>query len=90
MKKLFKENGIPFKAIELDNMDGGAELQDALIDKTNQRTVPNVFIGREHIGGSDDTLKLHKSGDLMRKLAKLRATSESKKNSEQDTDRQEL
>lgn len=34
--------------------DDGAELQDALEEMTHQRTVPNVFIDKEHIGGNSD------------------------------------
>lgn len=31
----------------------GKELQAALVEWTGQRTVPNVFIGGNHIGGCD-------------------------------------
>lgn len=31
----------------------GDEMQAALLEWTGQRTVPNVFIGGKHIGGSD-------------------------------------
>ena len=33
-------------------------MQAALLEKTGQRTVPNVFINGKHIGGHDDTMKL--------------------------------
>ena len=32
---------------------------------TGQRTVPNIFIRGKHIGGADDTIKLHDEGKLM-------------------------
>ena len=35
-------------------LDDGAALQDALEDLTGQRTVPNIFIKRAHIGGNSD------------------------------------
>ena len=44
--------------------EGGA-IQAALADKTGQRTVPNVFIGGNHVGGCDDTLKMHADNKLL-------------------------
>lgn len=35
---------------------------------TNQRTVPNVFIGGKHVGGNDATQALHREGKLMAML----------------------
>jgi glutaredoxin 3 len=34
--------------------DDGAAIQDALQEITNQRSVPNIFIGKKHIGGNSD------------------------------------
>ena len=65
-----------FKVVELNEVAEGAAMQEALYEKTGQRTVPNVFIGGEHIGGSDDTLKLHDAGKLMPRISK--AVSEKK------------
>lgn len=58
-----------YTAIELDLMDGGADLQDSLLSVTGQRTVPNVFIGGKHLGGCDDTFKAFESGELAKMLA---------------------
>lgn len=35
-------------------VDDGAAIQDALQEITNQRSVPNIFIGQKHIGGNSD------------------------------------
>lgn len=43
----------------------GAEIQALLLDLTKQRTVPNVFIKGQHIGGADATLALHASNKLV-------------------------
>ena len=48
--------------------DDGAQVQAALAEKSGQRTVPNVFINGEHIGGCDDTLKLHAEDQLLKKI----------------------
>lgn len=36
--------------------DDGSKIQAALLEWTKQRTVPNVFIGGEHIGGCDGNI----------------------------------
>lgn len=61
---MFDSLQIKYHAIELDQMDNGAEIQSKLKDMTGQKTVPNVFIKQKHIGGCDDTLKLHRDGKL--------------------------
>lgn len=57
----------PVRVVELDQLPGGegAELQAALLAKTGQRTVPNVFVSGHHLGGNDDTAAAAKSGLLM-------------------------
>lgn len=34
--------------------DDGGEVQSALQEITSQRTVPNIFIGQEHMGGNSE------------------------------------
>ncbi|KAF2101681.1 putative glutaredoxin Grx1 [Rhizodiscina lignyota] len=53
-KQLLSDNGAKFQAIELDQVDDGAAIQDALEEMTNQRSVPNIFINKQHIGGNSD------------------------------------
>jgi glutaredoxin 3 len=35
-------------------LEDGAAIQDALEDMTHQRSVPNIFIKQQHIGGNSD------------------------------------
>ncbi|XP_030442182.1 glutaredoxin [Syzygium oleosum] len=65
VKKLLSQLGVNFKAIELDQETDGSEVQSALAEWTGQRTVPNVFIGGNHIGGCDATTAMHKQGKLV-------------------------
>lgn len=44
--------------------EGGAEIQNYLLSKTGQSTVPNVFVNGTHVGGNDDTHAAVKSGKL--------------------------
>ena len=53
---------------ELDEMPNGYAIQDELYRKTGQRTVPNVFVRGQHIGGNDDTQAAYRSGKLQKLL----------------------
>lgn len=67
LKTLFQDLKVPeSKAIvlQLDEMDDGAEIQEALREITGQTTVPNTFIKGQHIGGNDNLQSLRKSGKL--------------------------
>jgi glutaredoxin-related protein len=44
-------------------------MNDELFNRTNQRTVPNIFVKGKHIGGCDKTVALLASGELQRILA---------------------
>lgn len=35
-------------------IDDGGKLQDALEEMTGQRSVPNIFIGKKHVGGNSE------------------------------------
>ncbi|ETW86753.1 glutaredoxin [Heterobasidion irregulare TC 32-1] len=50
---------VKVKVIELDERDDGDAIQAALLELTGQRTVPNVFINKKHVGGSDAVYALH-------------------------------
>jgi len=53
---------------ELDERDDGDAFQDYLEKKTGQRTVPNVFIKQQHIGGSDKLASLDAEDGIRRLL----------------------
>ena len=39
-----------------------------MIERTRRRTVPQVFIGENHVGGFDDLMRLERAGELDRML----------------------
>lgn len=39
-------------------------MQDALENITGQRSVPNIFINKKHIGGNDKIQALNQKGEL--------------------------
>jgi glutaredoxin 3 len=53
-KELLSEAGASPFIIELDQVTDGADIQNALAELSGQRTVPNVFINKKHIGGNSD------------------------------------
>lgn len=70
VKELLKSLGAEAKVVELDKESDGTDIQNALAEISKQRTVPNVFIGGEHVGGSDATKAAHKKGALVPMLKK--------------------
>ncbi|XP_008812171.2 glutaredoxin [Phoenix dactylifera] len=65
VKQLLSQLGANYKVIELDVESDGSEIQSALAEWTAQRTVPNVFIGGNHIGGCDSVMGRHNGGKLV-------------------------
>ncbi|BAO37680.1 glutaredoxin-1 [Kluyveromyces marxianus] len=57
--------------LQLNELDDGAEIQDALLEISGQRTVPNIYINGKHIGGNSDLQELNSSGELDKLLAAL-------------------
>ena len=64
--------------IELDTHKDGEKIQSLLLKMTGQRTVPNIFIGGEHIGGCDD-LKALDSNNLRSKVQAVTRTASNTK-----------
>jgi glutaredoxin 3 len=61
-KRLFDSKGITYSEI---NLEGKIKEAEALFAKTGFRTVPQIFIGDECIGGCDDLYELDAEGKLM-------------------------
>jgi glutaredoxin len=56
--------------VDLDTLpeDDGPLVQMELLTKTGQKTVPNIFIGGQHIGGDSDLSEMYDSGSLLELL----------------------
>ncbi|XP_009977619.1 PREDICTED: thioredoxin reductase 1, cytoplasmic-like [Tauraco erythrolophus] len=59
---------VEYYALELDVTADGASIQQVLVELTNQRTVPNVFVNGTHIGGCDSTYQAYHDGSLQKLL----------------------
>lgn len=64
-KSLLKSKGFQFTDIDVD---GDHEKRVWLRQVTGRRTVPQVFIGDESVGGYDDIAALDRAGELDRKV----------------------
>lgn len=73
VKALFTELGAKYEVYEVTEYEQATEIKMALEDLTGQWTVPNVWIGGKHVGGCDDTMRLHSKGELLGMLAEAGA-----------------
>ena len=64
-KSLLKKKGVEFEEI---NVSGDHDTRDWLVKVTGRRTVPQIFINDEPIGGYDDMRALDANGELDKKL----------------------
>ncbi|CAI9577065.1 unnamed protein product [Staurois parvus] len=68
VKELFSSLGSEYLALELDQCDDGSIIQEVLFEMTGQRTVPNVFVNKTHVGGCDKTFQAQRDGTLQQLL----------------------
>jgi glutaredoxin 3 len=62
-KRLLQSRGIEFEEINVSHQD---ELRIWLIQTTGQRTVPQIFIGDQSVGGYTDISALDRQGLLLK------------------------
>jgi len=60
-KDFLRSKGVAFEEVDVTSDDG---LREKLVEWTGQRTVPQIFIGDEAIGGYSDMMKLEQQGKL--------------------------
>jgi glutaredoxin 3 len=65
-KHLLESKGVRFREVDVS---GDPAKRKWLIDVTRQRTVPQVFINGQPVGGFDELARLNRSGELDRLLA---------------------
>lgn len=63
-KALLKERGIPFEEIDVT---GDPSARAWLVERTGRRTVPQIFIDDEPIGGFQELRELDRSGELQKR-----------------------
>ena len=63
------KNNIDLVVHELDVLPNGSKIQRTLSSMTGSRTVPQVFVNGQYIGGNDDTQSKIKNGTLLSMLS---------------------
>lgn len=62
-KQLLKARGVV--TIEEIRIDLDPDRRDEMMQKTQRRTVPQIYIGDTHVGGCDDLYALDAAGQLL-------------------------
>jgi glutaredoxin 3 len=60
-ERLFDSLDVDYEEIDVTEDD---ETRQELVDRTGQKTVPQIFIGGESVGGYDDVRELKDRGEL--------------------------
>jgi glutaredoxin 3 len=60
-RALLTAKGVSFQDIDIEAQP---EQREEMIRRSRRRTVPQIFIGERHIGGSDDMQELDSAGGL--------------------------
>jgi cysteine synthase A len=73
VRKLFDRCEIPYRSIDLDSVEyqddhWGDRIRSALQARVAARTVPQVFVGGEHVGGCTEVLDAYKEGKFQHLL----------------------
>ena len=62
-RKLLQDRNLVFTEIDVG---GDGDLRDQMMARSHRDTVPQIFIGEQHIGGCDELYALERSGELDR------------------------
>jgi cysteine synthase A len=73
VRKLFARVGIAYRSIDLDSVkfqqdNFGGKIREVLADRIGAKTIPQIFVGGEHIGGCTETFDSWRDGSLQRRL----------------------
>lgn len=73
-KRLLKSLEVDFEEV---SVEGRGDLRNWLMEASGQRTVPQIFINRESIGGYSELASLHQASELLPRLRQAQAVAES-------------
>ncbi len=76
VKKLLNKLNVPCITVDLDSVkyqkdNWGTELRVALRERTLKSTIPQIFLGGEHLGGCTDIFDKFKNGELQHTFTTL-------------------
>lgn len=65
-KQLLDSKGVAYEEI---SVDGKPDVRAAMAQKAGRTSVPQIWIGEQHVGGCDDLFALERAGELDALLA---------------------
>jgi cysteine synthase A len=73
VRKMFAEYEIPYRSIDLDSVEyqhenKGGKIRAALLERTGLKTIPQIYIGGEHVGGATELFDACRDGSMARML----------------------
>jgi cysteine synthase A len=71
VRRMFAELGIKYRSVDLDSVayqedDLGGDIRAALRERIGSPTIPQIFVGGQHIGGATETFDAFNSGELQK------------------------
>ncbi len=60
-RRLLKAKGVAFEEV---SVDGCSELRAKMREMSGRYTVPQIWIGEQHVGGYEDIADLDRTGEL--------------------------
>ena len=69
VRKMFARYEIPYLSVDLDSVayqedNKGGNIRAALREKTGSKTIPQIFVGGQFIGGATELFDSQKDGEL--------------------------
>ncbi|HEX6260210.1 MAG TPA: cysteine synthase A [Woeseiaceae bacterium] len=73
VRKLFGKLGLPYRSVDLDSVeyqegDKGGKIRAVLAHRIGATTIPQIFVGGQHMGGCTDLFDAMRSGALQERL----------------------
>jgi len=73
VRRMFAKYEIPYQSIDLDSVEyqadnKGGKIRAALREQTSSKTIPQIFVGGQYIGGATDLFNACKDGSLQQLL----------------------
>jgi cysteine synthase A len=73
VRKMFAEYEIPYRSVDLDSVayqenNKGGNIRKAIEKDTGLKTIPQIYVGGQHIGGATETFDAVKDGSLQKLL----------------------
>src|SRR5262249_9514884 len=75
VRKLFSRVNLQYRSVDLDSVeyqkdDLGGKIRAVLAARTGARTIPQIFVAGEHIGGCTDFFNAWREGSIQRVLTR--------------------